>query len=138
MIGFCRAARSLFNLAFLVSMSDLLGLLRRLLVHPSLAHLSTSQLLAFFRLGSCLKNDILLAQSSHAPMTEAPVALPRSVIYFLADSMQINPEDIPLLWEETRFILWDLPSADQAALDDDDAFREHGLHRGLSEYASYI
>lgn len=118
-------------------MADLMQVFMRLHDHAVLGSLSTYQLLAFFRLASCLKDDVLLAQPSRAPPTEPPRALPLSVVVFLAEATAIESRHIELLWRETRFILWSLPSADQAALEDEQAFVTYGLPKGISAYLYY-
>lgn len=115
-------------------MADLQHLLERLSYHSSLACLSTPQILAFFRLASGLKDDILLTQPAEKSMDEAPLILPPSVVLFLGEATAIPPRYIQKLWKESRFVLWSLPSADQAKLDDEHAFIQYGLHRGISEH----
>jgi hypothetical protein len=52
-----------------------------------------------------LKNDILLTQPAE-PEDEAPKVLPPSVTKLLADSCAISLEDVGLLWDELRQLIW--------------------------------
>lgn len=119
-------------------MSDLRRALRRLGHHPVLRDLTTSQILAFCRLTSCLKNDILLVQHASIPVDRPPRFLSVSLVHFLAEAMSIHPNLIQVLWEEMRFVLWGLPSSEEALLDDEGAFHTHGEPRGISAYEYYV
>lgn len=118
-------------------MADLAQALLRLKNHPLLTCLSTCKILAFFRLVIYLKMDILLAQPASVSMSDPPPVLPLSVQVFLADATKIPYSEIAPLWEETRFILWNLPSAEQALLEDEEAFKKYGLPRGISASIQY-
>ena len=68
--------------------------------------LSVPHLFHFICISKQLKNDILLAQPAEEPEDEAPEVLPPSVTKLLADSCAISLEDVGLLWDELRQLIW--------------------------------
>ncbi|KAF8221573.1 hypothetical protein L208DRAFT_1216047, partial [Tricholoma matsutake] len=68
--------------------------------------LSVPHLFHFICISKQLKNDILLTQPAEEPEDEAPKVLPPSVTKLLADSCAILLEDVGLLWDELRQLIW--------------------------------
>jgi CxC5 like cysteine cluster associated with KDZ transposases len=68
--------------------------------------LSVPHLFHFICISKQLKNDILLTQPAEEPEDEAPEVLPPSVTKLLADSCVISLEDVGLLWDELRQLIW--------------------------------
>jgi CxC5 like cysteine cluster associated with KDZ transposases len=68
--------------------------------------LSIIGLFNFIHIAKQLRNDILLAQPAEEPEDEAPGVLPPSMTKLLADSCVISLEDVNLLWDELRLLIW--------------------------------
>ncbi|KAF7314043.1 hypothetical protein HMN09_00562900 [Mycena chlorophos] len=100
------------------------------------AGLSVPQLALFTRLLSVLKNDILLVQPACLSATEAPAALPPSIVEFLSHAVGIDQERVPVLWKELKSEVWAMEPATLGGVEED-MFRKHGWKRGLTSLMLY-
>jgi hypothetical protein len=76
-----------------------------------------AKFLMFTQYASKLKNEILVAQkSAHSPLL-APLYLPESVAFFLAESCAMAKDDVEVCWQLTRDIIWDGSVPDDKAVD---------------------
>jgi hypothetical protein len=70
-------------------------------------NLSIMGLFNFIYIAKRLRDDILLPQPAEEPEHNAPEILPPSVTRLLADSCNIEIEDVDVLWMELRHLIWD-------------------------------
>ena len=89
--------------------------------------LSIIGLFNFIHIAKQLKDDILLAQPAEEPEHQAPEVLPPSVTKLLADSCRISLEDVALLWNELRVLVWGTHDFVASSLDNTIVKYGHGL-----------
>jgi hypothetical protein len=70
-------------------------------------NLSIMGLFNFIYIAKRLRDDILLPQPAEEPEHNAPEILPPSMTRLLADSCNIEIEDVDVLWMELRHLIWD-------------------------------
>ena len=66
----------------------------------------TFSIINFIHIAQQPKDDILIAQLAEEPEHPAPEVLPLSMTELLADSCGISLEDVTLLWNELRVLVW--------------------------------
>ncbi|KAF8230605.1 hypothetical protein L208DRAFT_1210116, partial [Tricholoma matsutake] len=63
-------------------------------------------LFTFIYIAKRLRDDILLPQPAEEPEDNAPEILPPSVTQVLANSCDIQIEDVDVLWMELWHLIW--------------------------------
>jgi hypothetical protein len=113
---------------------DLEALLQLLQDNGNLQQLSFDKILTLIMRPSLLKCDIMQPQPLSMPTDMAPQYLLPSVSHFLANSLDIQPEDVQECWKIFKDVIWDHPTAEKVKQADKDAFKLHGMKCGLSEH----
>jgi hypothetical protein len=112
---------------------DVLSVFTRLSEHEFLKGLTMSQLMSFINQVSLLRRSIELTQPAAEPTDTAPLALPQSIIGFLAQSIGISVKNVADCWDILKDTIWGMSTVVQRAKVDEEAFREHGWKLGVSE-----
>ncbi|KAJ7157857.1 hypothetical protein C8R43DRAFT_882920 [Mycena crocata] len=98
---------------------------------PQLQGVTLSQIFAFTRLLSVLKNDITLCQPVNIATGEAPPVLPAAIALFVSNAVGFAIECIPKLWELLRVDVWSLTDTELSAKEEE-LFQIHGWKHGLT------
>ncbi|KAG2095660.1 uncharacterized protein F5147DRAFT_584431 [Suillus discolor] len=67
---------------------------------------SLSSLFRFITIGTTLKNDIILAEPSSAPINDPPSVLPPAIARFLGAGCAISPAQVSDAWTLLKDIIW--------------------------------
>ncbi|KIK35919.1 hypothetical protein CY34DRAFT_95289 [Suillus luteus UH-Slu-Lm8-n1] len=90
-------------------------------------------LMAFLRCASLLKDDILQPQPHTISVLIAPEILPPSINEFLAERFVISEDAVDVLWDILKDLVWILPTAGEAADEEEETFKLYGHKRGISK-----
>ncbi|KAG2152954.1 hypothetical protein DEU56DRAFT_850012, partial [Suillus clintonianus] len=112
---------------------DIRSLFSAMQQHDQLAIMPFLDLTTFLRCASLLKDDILQSQPHTVSVLIAPDVLPPSVNEFLAERFAFSEDTVDVLWDIVKDLVWMLPTAGEAADEEEEIFRLYGHKRGISK-----
>lgn len=124
------ALRPLLSARAIMDISSVFAAMQQ---HEQLAAMPFLDLMAFLRCASLLKDDILQPQPHTISVLIAPEILPPSINEFLAERFVISEDAVDVLWDILKDLVWILPTAGEAADDDEETFKLYGHKRGISK-----
>ena len=114
-------------------MDNLQHIIERLEQHSGLMpSLSVSGLLQFVKHASQLKKDIALTMRVSLDHIIPPVSLPPSIHLFLSQATSIEEAHIQPCWDALKDLCWDEEYHARLEEHPENAFRRHGVDKGLS------
>ncbi|KAG1724048.1 uncharacterized protein EDB91DRAFT_1087613 [Suillus paluster] len=116
---------------------DITSLFAAMQQHHQLATMPFLDLTTFLRCTSLLKDDILQSQPHTVSVLIAPDVLPPSVNEFLAERFAFSKDTVDVLWDIIKDLIWMLPTAGEAANQEEEIFRWYGHKRGINLTAKH-